>query len=140
FSSAWGHSLVGELLDRLLTLREMRQPHPAQHVRRLGELDVVVTDDLDAVAPWVEKIKEATGQRLDARLGQGIAHRLLVIDDQPEMPAVIGCLPAAVLQREELVAQIDEGRILALAAQLEVEQPAVEGQRLFDVADLERDV
>src|SRR5437660_1669310 len=47
---------------------------------------------------------------------------------------------SALLQREELVAQVDDRRGLALAAQLELEQTAVEGQRLLDIADLERDM
>jgi hypothetical protein len=37
-------------------------------VRRLGELDIGVADDLDAVASGVEKIEERTGQRLDGAL------------------------------------------------------------------------
>jgi hypothetical protein len=38
----------------------MRQSHAAQHVRRLGELKVVVADNLYAVAPWVEKVALGT--------------------------------------------------------------------------------
>jgi hypothetical protein len=38
------------------------------------------------------------------------------------MAAVVGGLSTALLERKELVAQIDEGRCLALAAKLEVEQ------------------
>ena len=105
------HSLVGQLLDRLRVLCEMRQPHAAQHMRRLCELDVVVADDLDAVAPGVEEVQKAPRQRLDACRGQRLAHRLLVVDHQPEMPAVIGGLPAALLQGEELIAEIDESGI-----------------------------
>ena len=56
------------------------------------------------------------------------------------MTAVVGRLGAALLKRKELIAQIDEGRGLAPAAQLEVEQAAVECERLIDVADLERDM
>src|SRR5262245_414639 len=134
------HSFVSELLDRLLVLREMRQPHAAQHVWRLGELDIVVADDLDPVAPGIDKIEEAPRQPLDPGIGERRAHRLLFIHHQPEMPAVIGRLPAPLLQREELIAKIDESRVLALAAQLELEEPAVKRQRLFDVADLEGDV
>ena len=118
----------------------MRQPHALEHIRRLGELDVVIADDLDAVAPGIEEIQEPAGQRLDAGLRERLADRVLVIDHEPEMTPVIGGLLAALLQREELIAKIDEGRGLALAAQLEVEQPTVEGQRLVDVADLERDM
>src|SRR5262249_46790815 len=46
----------------------------------------------------------------------------------------------ALLQGQELVAKIDEGGVAALAAQLEFEQAAVEGQCLLDVSNLERDV
>ena len=56
------------------------------------------------------------------------------------MAAVIGRLLAALLQGDELIAEIDEGHVVALAAQFELEQPAPEGQRLLDVADLQRDM
>src|SRR5215469_17867834 len=139
-ASARGHALVLKLLDRARVLRQMREPHAAQHVRRLGELDVVVADDLYAVTPGVAEIEEPAGQRMDARRRQRAAHRVLVVDHETEMTAVVGGLGAALLQREELIAQIDERRGLALAAQFEVEQAAVERQRLLDVADLESDV
>ena len=47
--------------------------------------------------------------------------------------AVVGGLPSALLQREQLVAEIDERRSFALAAKSEVEQASVERQSLFDV-------
>ena len=103
----------------------MRQPHAAQHVRRLRELDVVVADDLHAVAPRVEEIEKLTGQGVHARVRQRLADRVLVIDHESKMTAVVGGLGAALLKREELIAQIDEGRGLASAAKLEVEQAAV---------------
>src|SRR5262249_18510862 len=106
----------------------------------LRELDVVVADDLDAVAPWVEEIEEAPRQHLDAGFPQGAAHSLLVIDHQSEVPTVIGGLPAALLKGEELVAEVDERGVVAPAAQLEIEQPTVEFQRRVDVADLDRHV
>jgi hypothetical protein len=56
------------------------------------------------------------------------------------MMAVVGGLGTALLQRKELVAQIDEGRSLTLAAKFEFEQATVEGQSLFDVTDLEGDM
>src|SRR5215813_15085465 len=138
--SARGHALVRELLDRALVLRQMGEPHPAQHARRLGELDVVVVDDLDSVAPGVAEIEEGAGQRLDARRRQRTAYRVLVVDHETKMTAVVGGLGAALLQREELIAQIDERRGLALAAQFELEQAAIERQRLLDIADLEGDM
>src|SRR6266508_6140002 len=138
--SARRHALARKLLDRALVLGQMRQPHAAQHVPRLAELDIVVADDLDAVAPRVEEIEKPAGQRLNARRRQRTADGVLVVDHEPEMTAVVGGLAAALLQREELIAQIDEGRGLAPAAQLEVEQAAVERQRRVDIADLERDM
>src|SRR5262245_66030788 len=108
----------------------MRQPHPAQHVWRFGELDVVVADDLNPVAPWIAEIKEPPRQHLDPRVSQGFAHGFLVVHDKSEMTALIRRLPATLLQSEELIAKINERRVLALAAQFEVEQAAVERQRL----------
>jgi hypothetical protein len=40
----------------MLVLGEMRQAHTTQHIRSLGELDVFVVDDLDAVAPGMESL------------------------------------------------------------------------------------
>ena len=111
-----------------------------QHVRRLGELDVVVPDDLDAVAPRIEEVEKRTRQRFDAGVSQRFADSVLIIDHKAKMAVIVGWLGAALLQREELVAQIDEGRSLALAAKLEVEQATVESQSLFDVTDLESDM
>src|ERR1044072_1613331 len=118
----------------------MLQVHAAQHVRRLGELDVVVADDLDAIAPRVEKIEKPARQHIDSRVSQRLADGLLVVDHKPEVAAIVGGLGPTFLKREELVAQIDEGRGVALAPKLEIEQSAVEGQSLFDVTDLERDM
>ena len=53
------------------------------------------------------------------------------------MPAVVCGLSTALLQRQKLVAEIEKAEI-PLAAQFEVEESAVERQRLFDVTDLER--
>jgi hypothetical protein len=61
-----------------------------QHVWRLGELDVVIADDLYAVAPGIEEIEKLTGQRFDARLRQGMPHGLFVIHNEPKMPTVVG--------------------------------------------------
>ena len=39
---------VGEFLRGLVVLPEMGKAHAAQYLRRLGKLDIVVADDLDA--------------------------------------------------------------------------------------------
>src|ERR1700686_4704167 len=115
----------------------MRKSHAAQHVRRLGELDIVVADDLYAVAPRVEEVKKLARQRLYACVGHRLADCVLVIDHKSKMAAVISGLRPALLEREELVAQIDEGRGAALAPKLKIKQSTVEAQSLFDVTDLE---
>ena len=116
----------------------MRQSHAAQHVRRLGELDIVVADNLDAIAPRVEKVEKRAGQRLDPGVGQRFADGILVVDHKPKMTSLVSRLSSAFLQCQELVAQIDEGRIGALATKFEIEQSTVERQSLFDITDFER--
>src|SRR5437763_7991999 len=99
----------------------MRQSHATQHVRRLGELDVVVADDLYAVAPWVEEVEEPPGQRMDASIGQRRADCFFVIDHKPKVATIVSGLCTALLKREELVAEIDEGRSAAFAPKFEIE-------------------
>jgi hypothetical protein len=114
----------------------MRQSHAAQHVQRLGELDVVVADNLDAVAPRVEKVKERAGQRLDPRVSQRFADCILVVNHKSKMAALVSGLSTPLLQCEELVAEIDEGRRAALAPKFEIEQSTVESQSFFDITRL----
>src|ERR1044072_4337765 len=118
----------------------MFQAHAAQHVSRLGELDVVVPDDLDAVAPRIEKVEKPARQRIDGGVSHRLADSALVVDHEAKVAAVVSGLGTTFLQREELVAQIDEGRGVALAPKLELEQSTVESQSLFDIADLESDM
>ena len=56
------------------------------------------------------------------------------------MTPIVTGLFAAFLKGKKLIAKIDEGSMLVLAAQLEFKQASVEGQSIFDVSDLERDV
>ena len=55
------HPLSLKLFDCALVLRQVRQPHSAQYVGRLGELDIVVGDNLYAIAPRVEEIQKWAG-------------------------------------------------------------------------------
>ena len=87
----------------------MRQSHATQHVRCLGELDVLVADNFYAIAPRVEKVEKRAGQRLDPRVGQRPADGILVVDYKPKMTSLVSGLSAPLLQREKLVTQIDEG-------------------------------
>ncbi len=56
------------------------------------------------------------------------------------MAVGVGRLRAASGKSDELVADVDEGHLRPAAPQLQLEDPAEEGQRLLDVADLDRDV
>src|SRR5947199_131401 len=47
---------------------------------------------------------------------------------------------AAVPWRDEVAADVDERQARRATAQLEIEDPAVEGERVVDALDLERDV
>ena len=73
---------------------QMGEAHAAQDVVGLGELDVAVADDLDAVAPGVAEIEERAGQELDAGGDQRLARRVLVVDDRV-VAAVVARLAAA---------------------------------------------
>ena len=54
-----------------------------------GELNVVVPDDLDAVAPGIAEVKEMGIDLRYAGSVEGAPSCLLVIDDEPEMAASI---------------------------------------------------
>ena len=56
------------------------------------------------------------------------------------MALVVGGLPPALHQRDELVAHVDEGRAWNPSAQFEREQPRIELERGLEVADLESHV
>jgi hypothetical protein len=54
------HPLFGQFLFCFFVLCQVHQSHATQDIRRLGELNVVVTDDLYSIAPRVTKIQERT--------------------------------------------------------------------------------
>jgi hypothetical protein len=130
------HVLRSQFFERLLVLSEMRQSHAAQHVWRLGELDIVVTDNLDAIAPWVEKVEKRSRQRLDPGIGQSLADCIFVVDHKSEMAALVSRLSSAFLHCEELVAEVDEGRSAAFAPKLEVQQSEPEPLRYHRIPAL----
>jgi hypothetical protein len=75
---------------------------------------------------------------LDSRVGQHLADCILVVDHKSKMAALVSGLSAALLECEELVAEIDESGSGAFAPLFEIEQPTVESQSLFDITDFER--
>src|SRR5262249_24324074 len=86
----------------------------------------------------VAEIKERALDQDNSGSLEGGPRCLLVIDHQSEMATIVRGLLAAFLKSNELVAQIDKGHRIALAAQLELEEAAVERQRLLDVSHFQR--
>ena len=111
-----------------------------QDRRRLRELDVAVVDDLHLIAPRVEEVEATARTDLDARSFERFARRFLVIDDQTEVTVPVRRLRSALRERDELVAHVDERHPRQTTAQLELEDPAVEVERVVDALDLERDM
>ena len=86
------------------------------------------------------KSRNRPSRSLHPHLLEGPAHELLVVDRDAEVPVVVGPLPAPPGEVDELVPEVDEGGVLAPPRNLEVQEPAVEGEGLVDVPDLEGDV
>ena len=63
----------------------------------LSELNIVVADDLNTVAPGVEEIEKLTGERVHACLGQSATDGLFVIDHEVQNDGRrrrVGCDPS----------------------------------------------
>src|SRR5262245_34805539 len=56
------------------------------------------------------------------------------------MATIVCGLPAALLKGDKLIAKVDEGHGVTLAAQFEPEETAIECQRLIDIPHLQCDV
>ena len=109
-----GQPLLLQLGPCSLRLREAAEPHALENALRLRELDVAVVDDLPLIPPRIEKVVAAEHPR--ARL-PGTTHDLvLVVDDEAVVAGSDGLL--GLLERDELVSEIDEGHAAAAAAQL----------------------
>jgi RNA polymerase sigma factor (sigma-70 family) len=134
-----GETFGAQLVERALPFRQPAQPHPRQDPVGLRELDVAVVDDLEVVAPGIEEVVVA--EQLRAGVAGRGQRRLAVVDDEPDVARPVGGLRPARGERDELVAQVDERhRATVAAAEREFEDPAVERERLVQVADLDRDV
>src|SRR5829696_5669392 len=122
-----------QLLARLLGLAEPVEAHALEDLRRLRELDVLVGDDLDVVAPGVANPIPAD---VGSRFPGGPERPVPFVDDQPEVAMVVGRLLATFGERDELIADVDERHAPGSPPQRELEDPAVELERLLDVPDL----
>src|SRR5262249_30184254 len=114
-------SLLAQLVQGLRTLLESLETHPGQHPRGLRELHVAVVDDLNEVAPGVAEVQAATGLDDRAHALQRGAHGVLVVDHEPEVAGVVGPLRPPGRERDELVADVDEGHRARASSQLQVE-------------------
>src|SRR5919197_5668047 len=99
-------TLGAKLFLRLVRLLQITKAHAVQDVIGFRELDLAVLDHLDVVAPRISEIDRAARLDVDARLLQGAARGLLVVDDEAEMPMRVGGLAAAGGGRAELGAPV----------------------------------
>ena len=116
------------------------EAYGAQHVRRLGELDVGVFNHFDPVAPAVEKIEERPRHELAAGLVDPGAHARAIIDGEPEMPPAVLVWRRRFHQVDELVAELDEGISRPFCALAEIKDLSIKFEGLRDVAHFEGDV
>src|SRR3954452_11134837 len=130
--------LRAQLRERRLRLLR-GEAHRREDVIWLGELHLVVLHDLDAVARRIAEVEPTARQDVDARGLQRGARGSLVLDDEPEVWFLLA--RAALEQREELVADLQERRVLLGAVDRgRLEQRGVERDRRLEVVDLQRDV
>ena len=99
--------------------------------------DLVVLHDLHAIAERIAEVEARTQQQVDPLGGERAPRALLVVDDEPEVPVLAG---AGREQRDELIAQVEEGATVRALHAPELEQPAVERDRAVHIVDLERNV
>jgi hypothetical protein len=134
------HALLGRFVSCALVLLQVREAHATQDIGGLGELDIRVVNDLYAVAQGSRKSRKGPSSKRTPAAWSALRAATLYRRRQDRMTAIVGRLFATLLERDELVAQIDEGHGVALAAQLEGKESTVERQRLFNVGNLKRDV
>jgi hypothetical protein len=103
-------SLRPQLLERPGRLAQALESHPTEDRRCLRELDLGVFDDLHEIAPRIAEVEPGSGKDVDPRLYQGSARGCPIVDDQAQVAALVGRLGAALGERDELVADVDEGR------------------------------
>src|SRR5690242_6835969 len=133
-----GEALRAQLVERPFGLSQL-EAHSLEHALALAELDLVVLDDLDAVATRVADVEEAARESSQACILERAPHGLLVVDDEPEMLLLRS--RAALEQRDELIAQTKERRAGHAAVDpRRLEDPCVERDRLVDVVDLQGDM
>jgi hypothetical protein len=132
-------ALLSELLPCLLALLQIKA-HRAQNLWRFRKLQVGIFDDLHAISPRVEEIKEASLEKFCARSLGELAHGRAIVHDEAEVPVRVSMRSRRFGQRNELIAHINEGMALTSASQRELKNLAVESERLLHVSDFERNV
>src|SRR5215469_17410247 len=132
-----GESLGAQLLERLLGLAEL-EAHSVEDSIRLRELDLVVLHDLNAIAARVANVEEAARKDVHAGFLERTARHRLVIHDESEVRFFRA--GTSLEQGQELVAHPEEGGARDAAHVGGLEEVGVEGDRLLDVVDLERDM
>ena len=109
----------------------MLKTHTAQNIGRLRELNILIINNLDGIAPRIAEVKKRSFNLFDSGRLRSASSSFLIIDNETEMTAVVGGLLASLLQGYELVAKIDEGASFSFfAAELEFKETPIKGQCL----------
>jgi hypothetical protein len=131
------HPLVSQLLSGAVALIQVIEAHAMQNIRSIRELNRSIVNNLDAISPRVTKVEERPRNLINARRLERPPSGFLIVNNETEMTTVIRWLFASLLQGYELIAEIDEGHILAFAAKLEFEETPIKGQCFFDVSNFQ---
>src|SRR5439155_22319511 len=99
------HTLLLKFFNGVGGFFDSADAHPFEHVRCFSELDVIVGNHLDSVAPRVAQIDQPI-QYLNSQLYQSSADRLPVIYDKTEMELVLCPLAPAEAHWDELPASM----------------------------------
>src|SRR5262245_34375464 len=99
-------ALGAQLREGLLALLEV-ELHRLQNLGNLHELHLAVVDDLEQVAPRVTDVEARWRGHRNARRDERLAHGLLVVDDEAEMPLEVRRLGPASRECDELIAHVD---------------------------------
>src|SRR5215211_1946993 len=133
-------SFLTQFLSCLLCLRQLLEAHALEDLGGFGELDLGVVHDLPVVAPRVEEIQAPARHDLHPHLLERPPDHPPVVYHHPYVPVIVGGGVLSFDERDELVSCVYECHPGSASPQLDIEEAAVELERLIYVPYLEGDV
>ena len=90
-------------------------------------MNILIINDLNAVAPGIAEVEERSIELCDAGLVQRASSSFLIVNNETEMTTIVGRLFTALLKGDELITKIDECHPVIFAAQLEFKELTIKG-------------